>query len=466
MRVFRRVSEARTPNESTFTPLRVNREGLKTDQLEADTGFDDRAPNLGFRNVAALDSVIDDLGDVVSYVADPARYAALKARPPTGILLYGEPGCGKTLLAKALAGEAGVPFYFVSATSFIERFVGLGASRIRELFQNASQDAPSIVFIDELDAVGRRRTDSADREFDHTLNQLLVELDGFLGAPGVITVGATNRIELLDPALVRPGRFDRKIEIGRPNREGREAVLRLYAAERPVAAGVDWGKVAEATEGCSPAELAALMNEAALLAARSDRRTIDWSDIRSALDRLVGGISSTTIAADEMRRRAVHEAGHCFAALQLSSTDPCMRSSVLSCGGSSTGTAWAWSRRRQVSSGPQLMAELIVLIAGRVAEETLLGSASTLAEADMALAAELAQRLENAELYTPHGPTTAAELMTWARLQAARMIEIGLDAVASIAGVLQESGSVFTDELRVLLNSTSMGTVAPAFPRI
>ncbi|WP_019873384.1 AAA family ATPase [Sporichthya polymorpha] len=268
MRVFRRAPEVRSPNEE---PLR----------------FTDSASTYSFADVAGLDEVIAELRDIVDYLADPARFDLLGARAPTGILLHGEPGCGKTLLGRALAGEVGVPFYFVSATSFVERFVGLGASRVRELFDTAGADAPCIVFLDEIDAAGRRRSDGAgDREFDHTLNQLLVELDGFLGATGVVTLAATNRLELLDPALVRPGRFDRKIAVPLPGRNGRLAVLRLHAGARPCEPEVDWSQVADATAGRSPAELANLVNEAALLAARRRAVALAWADVEEALERL------------------------------------------------------------------------------------------------------------------------------------------------------------------------------------
>ena len=188
-----------------------------------------------FADVAGLDDAIAELREVTEYLSDPQRFQALGAELPKGILLYGLPGCGKTLLARALAGETGVPFYFVSATSFVEKFVGLGAARVRQLFEAAKRDAPSIIFIDELDAIGRSRGAdiTGEREFDHTLNQLLVELDGFLGSSGVLILGATNRPELIDPALLRPGRFDRRIQIDRPDREGREQILMLHASKRP-----------------------------------------------------------------------------------------------------------------------------------------------------------------------------------------------------------------------------------------
>lgn len=270
MRVFRRGGETQT---SVAPPL----------------GFADAESRTTFADVAGLDAIVEELRDVVDYLADPARFIRLDARPPRGILLHGAPGCGKTLLARALAGEVGVPFYFVSATSFVERFVGIGASRVREVFETAGADAPSIVFIDELDAAGRRRSaGDGDREFDHTLNQLLVELDGFLGATGVVTIAATNRPELLDPALIRPGRFDLKIEVPLPDAAGRLAVLTLHATTRPCAPDVDWAEVAAATQGRSPAELAGLVNDAALLAVRSRSDVVEREHVKLALDRLDG----------------------------------------------------------------------------------------------------------------------------------------------------------------------------------
>jgi cell division protease FtsH len=443
VRIFRRSDEISTPREADFRPTRV-----------AAAGFEDRTPAVGFTDVAGLDSVIEDLRDVVGYVADPGKYGLLGALPPTGILLFGEPGCGKTLVGRALAGEVGVPFYFVSATSFVERFVGLGASRVRELFGAAGADSPCIVFIDEIDAVGRQRSEGAgDREFDHTLNQLLVELDGFLCAPGVITIAATNRPELLDSALVRPGRFDRRIEIVRPDRAGRDAVLRLHAAGRPCAPDIDWAKVAEATDGCAPAELAALVNEAALLAARNGGALIEWNDVKSALDRLIdGGLRSTTGPEADLDRRAAHEAGHVLVALRLPFATPCVRSTIMSCGpAAAAGNAWASSRSRDISTGPQLRAELIVLMGGHAAEEIAIGSSSTLSEGDLATAAELADRIERAQLRAEGVPTAATELLTWAHREADRLLAAEPATLESITAALRSNGAMFVDEIRALV---------------
>ncbi|HTK63523.1 MAG TPA: AAA family ATPase [Pseudonocardia sp.] len=456
MRVFRRPGEFRTPDEGAFRPGRVRRD-TGDGAAEESTGFEDRTPSVGFKDVAGLDGVIEDLRDVVGYVAAPDAYDRLGARPPTGILLHGEPGCGKTLLGRALAGEVGVPFYFVSATAFVERFVGLGASRIRELFTTAAQDAPCIVFIDELDAVGRQRTDAAgDREFDHTLNQLLVELDGFLGARGVITIGATNRPELLDAALVRPGRFDRRIEISRPDREGRAAVLRLHGERRPCEPGVDWTKVAEATDGCSSAELAGLVNEAALLAARKGADSIVWADVEQALDRLAGGgLRSVTRTDAELRRRAVHEAGHALVALARPGAVPCVRTSILSCGaGPAAPVAWSASSRRPVSSGPELVSEMVVLMAGRAAELAVLGSASTLSEADHTRATQIAELVVSAGLGPEGTPATAAGLLQWADLEARTLVCREPTLLEEIADALRAAGgAMFIDEVHALVGT-------------
>ncbi|HVL03435.1 MAG TPA: AAA family ATPase, partial [Acidimicrobiales bacterium] len=278
-------------------------------------------PPVTFADVAGLDEALEELREVKEYLADPERFRALGAELPKGILLCGQPGNGKTLLARALAGEAGVPFYFVSASSFVEQYVGLGAARIRSLFEQAkAQNAPAIVFIDELDAIGLKRSGggNGEREFDHTLNQLLVELDGFASSSGVLILGATNRAELLDPALVRPGRFDRRIHIDAPDFAGRLAILRLYAAKRPMSRQVDWSEIATQTTGLSGAELANIINEASLLAARRHRTKITADEIEEAVARVSGGArSSRLIDEDEKRLIAYHEAGHALLSLLL-----------------------------------------------------------------------------------------------------------------------------------------------------
>ncbi|MDP9069937.1 MAG: AAA family ATPase, partial [Actinomycetota bacterium] len=353
-------------------------------------------PTVTFADIAGLDQALDELREVKEYLADPHRFHALGADLPRGILLSGPPGNGKTLLAKALAGEAGVPFYFASATSFVEQYVGLGAARIRQLFEDAKRHAPCIVFIDELDAVGGRRSGGAagGREFDHTLNQLLVELDGFAGASGVLLLGATNRAELLDPALVRPGRFDRLIHIERPDLSGREAILRLYASRRPFSSQVDWSEVAHHTTGLTGAELSNIVNEASLLAARRHRTKISGEEVQEAIARVLRGArSSRLIGPEEKLLIAYHEAGHALLSLLLRGVKPPSHASIVARASVLTRSAWSLGEDREVMTQRELMAQLIVLLGGRAAEMNTFGEPSTRAEDDLDDAAKLARRM-------------------------------------------------------------------------
>ena len=353
-------------------------------------------PTVTFADIAGLDEALAELREVKEYLTHPDRFQALGADLPRGILLSGPPGNGKTLLARALAGEAGVPFYFASATSFVEQYVGLGAARIRQLFEEAKRHAPSIVFIDELDAVGGRRSGGAagGREFDHTLNQLLVELDGFVGASGVLLLGATNRAELLDPALVRPGRFDRLIHIDRPDLAGREAILRLYASRRPFSPQVDWFEVAHQTTGLMGAELANIVNEASLLAARRHRTRITPEEVHEAIARVVRGARSSRLMGEEEKLLiAYHEAGHALLSLLLRGVKPPSHASIVARASVLSRSAWSLGEDREVMTQRELMAQLIVLLGGRAAEMNTFGEPSTRAEDDLDDAAKLARRM-------------------------------------------------------------------------
>jgi cell division protease FtsH len=353
-------------------------------------------PKVTFADVAGLDDAIAELAEVREYLADPERFRALGAELPRGIVLHGLPGCGKTLLARALAGETGVPFYFVSAASFVEKFVGTGAARVRELFDQALKTSPSIVFIDELDAIGRRRNGESpgEREFDNTLNQLLVELDGFRGSSGVLVLGATNRLELIDPALLRPGRFDRRIQVDRPDRAGREKILRLHASRRPISPGVDWAEVAEATAGLSAAELANIVNEACLLAARRHRSEVTPADVEDANARVLSGTRSARLMGEEEKRvAAVHEAGHAILSLLVRGMKPPARISLMAPPDSVSKSAWSSGDDREILTKRDLIARLIVLLGGRAAEMNVFGEPSNRAEDDLAHAAELARRM-------------------------------------------------------------------------
>jgi len=351
---------------------------------------------LSFADVAGLDQAVAELQEVREYLANPERYEAVGARMPGGVLLHGPPGCGKTLLAKALAGEAGVTFFAVSAASFVEQFVGLGAARVRELFEQARKDAPSIVFLDELDAVGRSREEggAGSREFDNTLNQLLVELDGFEASSNVLILAATNRPELIDPALLRPGRFDRRIRIERPDLLGREQILRLHAATRPFSEHVNWTQVAAATAGLTAAELATAVNEASLLAARRHQTTISPENLDEALDRHVSGLpSSRRLTADEKRLLGVHEAGHALLTLLLRDMEPPARVSIVNRRAGFDSSTWSGRDDDETLSKRELMTRLIVLLGGRAAEFQIFGQPTTEAADDLKDAAGLARRM-------------------------------------------------------------------------
>jgi cell division protease FtsH len=353
-------------------------------------------PTVTFADVAGLSEAVAELREVKEYLADPHRYAALGAELPRGMLLCGPPGNGKTLLARALAGEAGVPFYFVSAASFVEQFVGLGAARVRSFFEQAKRHAPSIVFIDELDAIGGQRSAAAagGREFDHTLNQLLIELDGFASTSDVLILGATNRPELLDAALVRPGRFDRRIQVDRPDLAGREAILRLHASRRPFSPDVDWAEVAHQTTGLTGAELANTVNEACLLAARRYRTTISSEEVEEAIARVTTGArTSRLIGEEEKRLLAYHEAGHAVLSLLLRGIKPPPRVSIVARASALNRSPWSVGDDREVLTKRELVAQLMVLLGGRAAEINTFGEPSTRAEDDLDEAAKLARKM-------------------------------------------------------------------------
>ncbi len=266
--------------------------------------YNDDKKKVRFTDVAGADEEKQELVEVVEFLKDPRKFADLGARIPKGVLLVGPPGTGKTLLARAVAGEAGVPFFSISGSDFVEMFVGVGASRVRDLFENAKKNAPCIIFIDEIDAVGRQRgagMGGGHDEREQTLNQLLVEMDGFGGNEGIIIIAATNRADVLDPALLRPGRFDRQIMVDRPDVKGREAVLRVHARNKPLAKSVDLKAIAQRTPGFSGADLENLLNEAALVAARSDKKEIDMSDLDEASDRVIAGPAKKNRVISEKR---------------------------------------------------------------------------------------------------------------------------------------------------------------------
>lgn len=354
-------------------------------------------PKVTFDDVADAEEAKADLQEVVDFLKHPQKYHELGARIPRGVLLVGPPGTGKTLLARAVAGEADVPFFNISASEFVEMFVGVGASRVRDLFEKAKAAAPAIVFIDELDAVGRRRgagVGAVNDEREQTLNQLLVEMDGFDERQEVILLAATNRPDVLDPALLRPGRFDRQVVVALPDRQGREGILKIHTRELHVAADVDLALLARTTTGLSGADLSNLANEAALAAARHNHTEVALGDFEEALDKiLLGGVRPLLLDAQERRVVAYHEAGHAVVAWLTPNADPVRKITIIPHGRALGVTAQLPDDDHYNYSRAYLLARLAVLLGGRVAEEIALGDVTTGAENDLVEATRLARRM-------------------------------------------------------------------------
>jgi cell division protease FtsH len=355
-------------------------------------------PDVTFAEVAGADEAVEELAEIRDFLADPDRFSAMGAAVPKGVLLYGPPGTGKTLLARAVAGEAGVPFFHLSGSDFVEMFVGVGASRVRDLFAQAKAAAPSIVFVDEIDAVGRHRgagTTGGHDEREQTLNQLLVEMDGFDRGSGVILIAATNRPDILDPALLRPGRFDRQIPVDRPDLEGRLAILGVHAAGKPLAPDVDLRRLARRSAGFSGADLANLVNEGILLAARRGLATVGRAELDAAAERVLAGPErrSRVISDKEKQVIAYHESGHALVGHVLPNTDPIHKVSVVA-----RGRALGWTMAlpledRNLRTRAELVDEMAMLMGGRVAEEMIFGDPTTGAANDIERATEIARAM-------------------------------------------------------------------------
>ena len=345
-------------------------------------------PKTTFADVAGANEAIEELEEIKEFLASPAKFQAVGAKIPKGVLLYGPPGTGKTLLARAVAGEAGVPFYSISGSDFVEMFVGVGASRVRDLFEQAKTNAPAIIFVDEIDAVGRHRgagLGGGHDEREQTLNQLLVEMDGFDAKTGVILIAATNRPDILDPALLRPGRFDRQIVVDRPDLEGRKGILTVHARGKPIAGDVDLGVIARRTPGFTGADLANVLNEAALLSARQDKQLVDMASLEESIDRVIAGPERKTRAMSESEKKiiAYHEGGHALVAHALPNTDPVHKVTILPRGRALGYTMQLPEEDKYLQTRSEMLDQLAVLLGGRTSEELVFHEPTTGASNDI-----------------------------------------------------------------------------------
>ena len=355
-------------------------------------------PKVRFADVAGIDEAVEELQEVRDFLSDPERYHKMGARIPRGVLLVGPPGTGKTLLAKAVAGEAGVPFFSISGSDFVEMFVGVGASRVRDLFKQAKEAAPCIVFIDEIDAVGRQRgagLGGGHDEREQILNQLLVEMDGFEENSSVILIAATNRPDILDPALLRPGRFDRRVTVDRPDVRGREQILRVHAEGKPFAEGVDFERLAKVTPGFTGADLANLANEAALLAARRGKEEIGPAEVEEAMERVMAGPERKSRVITEKERRVIafHESGHALVGHVLANSDPIHKISIVSRGQALGYTMQVPEEDHFLETRDGMLDQIAVLLGGRTAEELFCDDVTTGASNDLERATKLARTM-------------------------------------------------------------------------
>ncbi len=355
-------------------------------------------PKTTFADVAGADEAVEELEEIKEFLSEPAKFQAVGAKIPKGVLLYGPPGTGKTLLARAVAGEAGVPFFSISGSDFVEMFVGVGASRVRDLFEQAKANAPAIIFIDEIDAVGRHRgagLGGGHDEREQTLNQMLVEMDGFDVSSGVILIAATNRPDILDPALLRPGRFDRQIAVDRPDLEGRYAILQVHARGKPIAEGVDLRAVARRTPGFTGADLANVLNEAALLTARMGGQLIDDDALDEAIDRVIAGPQKRTRVMDDQEKMitAYHEGGHALVAAALPGNDPVHKITIMPRGRALGYTMVLPDQEKYSTTRSQMLNQLAYMLGGRAAEELIFHDPTTGASNDIEKATTLARAM-------------------------------------------------------------------------
>jgi cell division protease FtsH len=388
--------------------------------------YAEREVGITFADVAGIEEAKQELAEIVEFLKTPEKFTRLGGKIPKGVLLVGAPGTGKTMLAKAVAGESGVPFFSLSGSDFVEMFVGVGAARVRDLFAQAKENAPCIIFIDELDALGKARGISpmgGHDEREQTLNQLLVEMDGFEPNTGVIIMAATNRPEILDPALLRAGRFDRHVAIDRPDVRGREAILKVHIKEVKLAKDVDIAKVAALTPGFVGADLANLVNEAALLSARGDKKSVGMAEFQEAIDRIIGGLEKKNRMMNEKEKKIVayHESGHALVAMTVPTADPVNKVSIIPRGIAALGyTQQLPTEDRYLMTKEELLDRLCVLLGGRVAEEIVFKDISTGAKNDLQRATDIAR-----SMVTEYGMSEKLGLVTYAKERRPLFLETG-----------------------------------------
>jgi len=460
----------------------------------------EQSDKVTFDDVAGIDEAKEELWEIVEFLRDPRKFTRLGGRIPKGVLLVGPPGTGKTLLGRAIAGEAGVPFFSISGSDFVEMFVGVGASRVRDLFVQGKKNAPCIIFIDEIDAVGRHRgagLGGGHDEREQTLNQLLVEMDGFESNEGVILISATNRPDVLDPALTRPGRFDRQVVVSLPDIKGREKILRVHMKKTPLAPDVDPLMIAKGTPGFSGADLENLVNEAALLAAKQNKDRLEMTDFEEAKDKVYMGLArkSKVIKEEDRKNTAYHEGGHALVARFMPGTDPVNKLTIIP-RGRAAGVTWFLDEERDFLSKDQLESRLSVSFGGRAAEEIVFGIFTTGAAMDIKQATELAQKMiRNWGMSEVLGPLSypkgedhvflgreiahprdysedtarridgeISKLINTAYQNAKKVLEENTDILHKLADMLLEKETVLGKELDDLIYSMRPGIRLPATP--
>ena len=414
-----------------------------------------------FADVAGQDEAKEALQELVDFLHAPEKYSKIGAQLPKGALLVGPPGTGKTLLAKAVAGEAGVPFFSISGSEFVEMFVGMGAARVRDLFKQAQEKAPCIVFIDEIDTIGKRRdsTMGGNDEREQTLNQLLSEMDGFDGSRGVIILAATNRPESLDPALLRPGRFDRRIPVELPDLEGRIAILKVHAKDVHVAPGVDFGVIARATAGASGAELANIINEGALRAVRCGREQVEQQDFEEAVETVIAGYQRKNSAINEKEKQIVayHEIGHALVAAKQKDSTPVHKITIVPRTSGALGyTMQVDEQERKLLSREEALAKIATLTGGRAAEELIFGTGSSGASNDIEQATKLARTMITRYGMSPHFDMMALEtvlqMIKSCHAKASEILAQNVEKLHALAAYLLEKETITGEEFMAILN--------------